>query len=200
VEAGVERAEADSGALQSTFEGAMEAGAVSLESFAGLGQGLAGIVAEDGRGEGGDVILLAAQMCGEGSFLSEDKVVEALGLAMNQCRDARFGSADRQTREAPAGEEKPEADGAREALILRGKMLGDFVLGLGDELSGGGGGWCAQVGYKIGDGEVGLMSYRGNDREVARCNRAGDTFGVECGQVFERAAAAGEDDEVDQAG
>ena len=71
VEAGVERADADGGAAEGALEGAVDAGAEGLEVFAGLGEGLAGIVAEDGGGEGGDVILALAKLGGEGGFEAE---------------------------------------------------------------------------------------------------------------------------------
>jgi hypothetical protein len=93
--------------------------------------------------------------------------------------------------------EKLETHGAGKALVLRGEVFADLMLGLGDQLSSGGRGWCAQVGYKVGDGEVGLMSYGGNDWKAARCNRAGDAFGIEGRQVFKRATAACNYDEVD---
>ena len=75
-------------------------------------------------------------------------------------------------------------------------MLGNLVLGFGNQFGGSGWSWRAQVGYEVGDGEVGLMAYRGDDREAARCNRTGDALAVEGGHVFERPSAAGEDNHV----
>ena len=77
---------------------------------------------------------------------------------------------------------------------MRGEVLGDLVLRLGDELSGGGRSGRAQVGDEIGDGEVGLVADGGNDGQSARCNGAGDWFAVEGGQIFERTTAARQDD------
>ena len=65
VEAGVEGADADGGAAQRAVEGAVDTGAEGLKAFAGLGEGLAGIVAEDGGGEGGDLVLALAELGGE---------------------------------------------------------------------------------------------------------------------------------------
>ncbi len=68
VEAGVEGADADGGALQGAFEGAVEAGAAGLEALAGLGEALAGIVAKESGGEIGEVGLMLAELGGEGGF------------------------------------------------------------------------------------------------------------------------------------
>ena len=42
-------------------------------------------------------------------------------------------------------------------------MLGDLVLGFGNQLGGGGRRGSAQVGDEVGDGEVGLVADGGND-------------------------------------
>jgi hypothetical protein len=62
----------------------VEVGAASHELFAGLGKGLARIVTEDGGAEVGGVTLALAELAADGSFRAENKVVEALGLAVNQ--------------------------------------------------------------------------------------------------------------------
>ena len=118
---------------------------------------------------------------------------------MQQCGHAGFGAADGQAGEPLAGLQKLEARGAGEAMILAGQALGDLMLRFGNQFGGGGGGGGAQVGDEIGDGEVGLVAYRGDDGEAARCDRAGDALAVEGGQVFERASAAGQDNHVREA-
>jgi hypothetical protein len=50
VEAGVEGGEGGDGGVEAVFERAMEVVAAGLEALAGLGERLAGIVAEDGGG------------------------------------------------------------------------------------------------------------------------------------------------------
>jgi hypothetical protein len=62
----------------------VELGAAGQEPFAGLGKGLAGIVAKDGGGKVGGVALALAELAADGSFRAENKIVEALGLAVNQ--------------------------------------------------------------------------------------------------------------------
>ena len=66
VEAGVESADTDGGALQGAFERTIEAGAKGEEAFAGLGKRLAGIVAKDGGGAAGNLVLQPAKLSGEG--------------------------------------------------------------------------------------------------------------------------------------
>ena len=137
MEAGVKGAGANNCALQSAFDGTLNARAIPLKAFAGLSKGLARVMTQDRGGEGGDAILLSAQLCGQRGLLAEDKVVETLSLAMNQGGDTCFGAADGEVPEALSGVEELKSNGAGEPLILRGKMLGNFVLGLGDELGGG---------------------------------------------------------------
>ena len=64
VEAGVNSADADGGAAKSAFERTVDAGAQCLEAFAGTGERLAWIVAENGGSEIGDVVLALAEMRG----------------------------------------------------------------------------------------------------------------------------------------
>ncbi len=78
-------------------------------------------------------------------------------------------------------------------------MLGDLVLCFCDELGGGGGSGGAQVRGEVGDGEVGFMADGGDDGQARGGDGAGNALGVEGGQVFKRASAAGEDDDVDEA-
>ncbi len=98
--------------MDHALHGMVEVGAAGEEAFAGLGEGLAGIVAEDGGGEVGGVALALAKLAAEGGFCAKGQVVEALGLAVQQGGDAGFGAADGQTGEALAGLQKLEADGA----------------------------------------------------------------------------------------
>ena len=64
-------ASADSGAAEGALEGAVNASAEGLEAIASFSEGLAGIVAEDGGGEVGDVVLAAAELSGQGGFDAE---------------------------------------------------------------------------------------------------------------------------------
>ena len=134
-----------------------------------------------------------------GGLETEGEVVEALGLAVEERGDAGFGAADGQAGEALVGLKELEAGGALETVGLVGEVLGDLVLGFGDELGGGGRGGGAEVGGEVGDGEVGFVADGGDDGEAGGDDGAGDALGVEGGKIFERATAAGEDDEIDKA-
>ena len=114
-----------------------EVGAASQELFAGLGKGLARIVAKNSGEKVGGVTLALTELAADGSFRAKDKVVEALGLAVQKRGEARLGAADGQTCQALAGLQKLIADGAVEAVGLLGEVLGDLVLGLGNQFGGG---------------------------------------------------------------
>jgi hypothetical protein len=85
-----------------------------------------------------------------------------------------------------------------EPVFVCDEMLGDLVLSFGNELGGGRRRGSAEVGGKVGDGEIGFVTDGGDDGELAGCNGAGYALAVESGQIFERSAAAGEDDDVDE--
>ena len=92
------------------------------------------------------------------------------------------------------------AGSALETLVEGLDAIGDVVQRGGDQLGGGGGRGGAQVGDEVGDGEVGLVADGGDDGKLGGGDGFGEEFGVEGRQVFERAAAAGDDDEVGVAG
>ena len=118
---------------------------------------------------------------------------------MEKRGDTGFGAADGYAGEALAGLEELETGGAVKAMRLVGKVLGDFVLSFSDEFGGGGGRGGTEVGGEVGNGEVGFVADGGDDGELAGDDGAGDALGVEGGEVFKRATAAGEDDEIDEA-
>ena len=57
MEAGIECADANGGALEGALNGAVEAGAAGGEAFACVGEGLARVVLEDGGGKEGKMAL-----------------------------------------------------------------------------------------------------------------------------------------------
>ena len=175
-----------------------QADAAGGKVLLGVGQALARIVAEDGGGELGNVALGVADAEGHAADEALEGIVEALGEPVKKRGDAGFGAGDGDARETLAGLEELEAAGAFEAGIEAGEVLGDAVLGLGDELGGGRGRGRAEVGDEVGDGEVGFVADGGDHGNLGGGDGAGDALGVEGGQVFKRAAAAGDDDDVDQ--
>ena len=93
--------------------------------------------------------------------------------------------------------EKLVAGGAFHTGGEGGDALLDAVLRGGDQLGGGGRRGGAEVGDKIGDGEVGLVADGGDTGELGGGDGASEGFVVEAGEIFDGAAAAGEDDEID---
>ncbi len=77
-----------------------------------------------------------------------------------------------------------EACGAFESMRLRGEVIGDFVLGFGDELGGCRWCWGAKIGNEIGDGEVGFVADGGDDGELGGDDGSGYALGIEGGEVF----------------
>lgn len=90
METGIEGAEGCGGGLEEAFKRAVEAGAAGGETLPGLGEGLAGIMAENGGGEIGEVGLAEAELGGEDGFEAEGKFVEALDETMEKRGDARL--------------------------------------------------------------------------------------------------------------
>ena len=73
------------------------------------------------------------------------------------------------------------------------KLGQKFLAGRGDQLGGGAGGGCAQIGYEVGDGEVGLVADGGNDGDFRAGDGSGEDFLVKVPEVFEGTSAAPDD-------
>ena len=156
-------------------------------------------MAENRGGETGEIGLTEAELGGEDGLEAEGELVEALGETMEESGDARLCAVCRGgAGEALACSEELEAVGTGKAVKLGGEMLLDLVLGLGYQLGCGGRGGGAEVGGEVGDGEVSFMADGGDDGEIGGGDGAGYGLRVEGGQIFKRAAAAGDDDEVDE--
>ena len=95
---------------------------------------------------------------------------------MQNRRDARLCAGRSRAAEALPGLQKLETRRAIKPVRLRGQVLGDLVLRLGNQFGGGRGRGSAQVGDKIGNGEIGLMSdgrnHRQADAAIARATRS----------------------------
>ena len=163
-----------------------------------MSQALAWVVTENCGGQRGDSILAEAELLLDRCVEPLKRVIEPLAETIEHCSHARFDAADGQVCEPLTGLQKLEARGAFQAVRLRGQMFGDLVLRLGDEFGCSGRCGRAQVGDKVGDGEVGFVSNRRNNRKAARCNGACNLLAVEGGQIFKRSAAAREHNEVDR--
>lgn len=152
------------GGMKGLLDGAPKTGAVIGEVLASVGNGLPGIMAEYRGTEVGDVSLAAANLCRERGLLAEGEVVETLGEAMEQRGNAGVGAAYLYVGEMLPDLEKLKAGGALEPCRLRGETVANFVMGFGDQLSRGGWRGSAEVGGKVGDGEVGFMAHGGDHR------------------------------------
>lgn len=137
VQLGVERRKSVFMGLEQALGSAVQVVPACLQAFAGLGECLAGVVAQYGCAEGCNSILPATKLPGDGVLQAAGELVQALGAAMEQGGDASFGAADGQMREMLARLQQLETDGAVEAMRLVGEILGDVVLGFGDEFGGG---------------------------------------------------------------
>ena len=81
------------------------------------------------------------------------------------------------------------------ALVL-GNVALEFLARLDHDFGCGGRRGRAQIRDKIGDGEIGFVADACDHRNFRSENRAGDNFFVERPQIFQRAAAAREDQHV----
>jgi hypothetical protein len=112
---------------------------------------------------------------------------------------ARF--AQRVARGQPSQMAATVAENLPRGPVQPGAQAGHFLAPLRpvarEEFRGGARSRCAQIGDKIGDGEIGLVPHGGNGRNAAGGQRARDDFLVEGPQVLEAPAAARDDEEVD---
>src|SRR6267154_2264341 len=86
---------------------------------------------------------------------------------------------------------------AGERFLQVGDVLVKFAASLHHDLGGSGRSGGANVGDEIGDGEIGFVADAGNYRNFGGEDGARHLFFVEGPQIFERAAAAREDQHID---
>ena len=149
-------------------------------------------------GEAGELGAEAALLAGgEGGVEALAEVVDALVAEEDGVAETGEDVLGGEAGEALAGAQEVELAGAVDAAFERLHTLFDAVLGGGDELGGGGRRGGAEVGDVIGDGVVDFVADGGDDGEMAGGDGACEALVVEAGKVFKRAAAAGDEDEVD---
>src|SRR5216684_1842844 len=76
------------------------------------------------------------------------------------------------------------------------ELRAELALGADHDLRGGGRRRRAQVGYEVADGEVGLVSDRGDRRDGAVSHRASHRFFVEGPQVLERSPSTADQKDI----
>ena len=124
------------------------------------------------------------------------EVVEALTSAADEGLHPVLYLRDGQRGEALSRQHKLVADGAADACVERLDALLNAVLGGGNKFGGSRGSSGAQIGDEVCNGEVGLVADRGDDRQRGGRNGAGERLVVESGEVFQRASAARDQDEI----
>ena len=134
----IEGADGGGGGMERALQCAVEARAAGGEALAGLGKPLARIVAQNSGGEIGDVALMLAELRADGVLHAEADVVPVLFEPMQERGHAALGAADGQAGETLAGLQQLEAGGALQAMGLRSEVLGNLVLGFGNQFGGSG--------------------------------------------------------------
>src|SRR5256885_7797847 len=124
--------------------------------------------------------------------------VGALALLAQKIERTAEAAARTEFMDAAAENEDAITNLIAERLAKVGDMFIEFTARLHDEFGGGAGSGSANVRDKIGDSEIGLVADAGDDGNFRIEDSAGDNFFVEGPQVFDGAATAREDQDVDK--
>ena len=176
--------------------GACDPGLQRREALACDGDARHHVLTQETDGEPLEFVGEAAMAHGPLRFHAEGEIVDALLAAAELIAFAHEDGFDANARQTAGCQHEAVAGGALEALVEGLNAIGDVVERRGDQLGSSGGRGGAQVGDEVGNGEVGLVADGRDDGELGSGDGFGEEFGIEGGKVFERAAAAGDDDEV----
>ena len=201
---GAEGAEGGAGAVEAggaAFEGGGERG---LEGCVGggdfgaaVGDGGIGAAGGEAAGEPGEAAFVVEGVGGDGTVEVRAVDIEGLGVTLERAGDMtveRFGGVARHPRFEiiDAG-----VDGAVEGELV-GADAGAQLLAIGHGKFGGGArGGGTEIGDKIGDGKIDLVTDRRNVGDWTGCDGAGERLFIESPQVLYTTAAASGDDGVD---
>ncbi len=134
----------------------------------------------------------------EGPAHAHIQVIQALGLLAQTF--ARMPQASGQAIQAQALARQPVTH-AHQQAALQAFDSALQVAGVGGQQFGGGRRrWRADISDEIADGYIGFMTDGADNRRHAGIHGAGDRFFVETPEVFQRAAAAGQDQGVETLG
>ena len=172
----------------------------SSEALACDGDAGYNVLAQEADGDPLEFVGEAAMARTPLRFHAEGEVVDALLATAELIAFAGKDGFDAHPSQSTGRLHEAIAGCALEAMVEGLDAIGDVVERGGDQLGSGGRRGGTQVGYKVGNGEVGLVADGGDDRELGGGNGVGEEFGIKGGEVFERAAAAGDDNEVSVAG
>ena len=125
-----------------------------------------------------------------GSGGDELDFVDTLGTAGDGAVHDGSGAVNAALVQGASAHGEAVAQGLQHFGILGSDRFEQAFFGADDELGGRGGRGRAQIGDKIGDGEIGFVADGGDNGHFRCANGAGDCFFVEGPQIFERAAAA----------
>ncbi len=192
----IERFKFAAGLPEAVLHGAEHAFVQGLSFVAAVGEletQVVGLQALVGVGEAfGARVEQGANRAAHGEF----EFVDTLRAAGDGAVHDGGGAVDTAFMQGAGGHGQAIAQGLQHLGVLRGDDIEQAVFGADDELGGGRGRGRAEIGDEIGDGEIGFVADGGDDRHFGCANGAGDGLFVEGPQIFERAAAASEDDDV----
>ena len=132
------------------------------------------------------------KVAAQGSVESRGRVIDALHAAGERAMEHDGGSSRGLFVEAAREHGEAVAHEFGEAGFAAAQAVEHFLALADDHSRGGRGSGGAEVGYEIGNGDVGFVADGGDDRDGRGGDGAGDGFFVEGPKIFERAAAAGD--------
>lgn len=140
-----------------------------------------------------------AMECGaEGRFRGVERVAGVAAEEVEAGDGSGEGFAGGECVDGVAGVAQPVAELLCEPIVVVGECGAEVVLMRGDEFGGGGGGCGADIGDEIADCDIHLVPDGADDRDAAGGDGAGDVFLIEGPEIFERAAAASDDEDVER--
>ena len=125
-----------------------------------------------------------------------DEIVGMLALAAQRVFQAARGAMQIEIAQPVAGLQQAVTQELGDLFAQIAKVRVELLARADDHLRGGGRRGSADIGGEIRDGEVGLMADAGDDGNRAGDNGASDGLFVKSPQVFQRAAAARQDQNV----
>src|SRR6266704_2056668 len=140
--------------------------------------------------------LIEARAQSEGETRSH--FIGALALLAEQIERTTDTGAGGKLMNAAAENQDAIAHLFGESAAQFGDVLVKFAARLNHELGGGGGRGSTDIGDKIGDGEIGFVADPGDDGNLGSEDSARDDVFVEGPQIFHGAAAAREDEHVNE--
>ncbi len=141
--------------------------------------------------EAGQAFALIGQLLVEGAAQAHVQVIQALGLLAQALAGVAQASAGAFQAQAFAGQTALHVQ--RQAPLQVVQALHQLAAVRGQQFGGGRGRRRAHVGDEVGDGYIGLMAHGADDGRDAGGHGAGHDFLVEAPEIFQRAAATGQD-------